>query len=781
MSFEELMNVEIDVGTLTSTQLYGAPVAITTITREDIKYTPKRNLYDLIEIYVPGAIWMNHTEGPHIGMRGIIVDRNYKFLLLINGRNLNQKAHNGATSELENWDLDDIEKIEIIRGPGSVIYGSGAIMAVINIITKNAKNTKGTHLSTNYVSSYNSMGVSFSHSLRNKDFDFYIHSSITKTYGFTPESFVVYAGDNTAGYIGKDFKSGRVINPPLDYFRDFDDLPQIKTYMELQFLKDWTLWARYTNSGSSNFGVSSTGFNTKVRFQNGFSLDSITTDIEGESIYHRSPRFGQLDNFKMNRIRHFIISLENNHYFLDAFNLFDKFHLKTLISWDSHDYERRAFLSRFKNYKFSDPVEIKYAISDRNNVRYKMVNFAENEFFAKLLANIKYRDNYKAAFGIEYSYDYFGSGWNDDIRDFRMGDSHTIISDSTSNAYGYTEYGGTDPEKANFVGNGWGMHTISVLGELNFKFHPLFTLLLSARYDKNSFAKLLFSPRLAFVSELDKKTFLKFSIQKSERLNTAEQLFIQHRQNIKSNPEKLNGFECLFTKLLKDNFFFSTSGFFNEIQILAWSDGRNTKLKGDLSLYGFEVEARYSSEKLSIGLNHSYVKQIDWKLAQDEQTSGISYSDFYKDTGDGIILTGTGNDLNNWSNHSTKWFARCKLFDDKLIIHADARAFWDFKGAKDVLIMLKTAATGTDKEEEINNAISMVNKQHTYDVDFRFNLSATLSISEYLSITTYIMNLIGIGNNKRYAYDAGVKYASPHRVAFVEEPRIYGVKLDVEL
>ena len=110
---------------------------------EMIKFTPARNIYDLIEVYVPGAIWMIHEEGPHMGIRGIIVNRNYKYLLLLNGRNLNNKGHFGAKSELEAWDLNDIERIEIIRGPGSVTYGPGAVGGVINIITYSTNNQTG--------------------------------------------------------------------------------------------------------------------------------------------------------------------------------------------------------------------------------------------------------------------------------------------------------------------------------------------------------------------------------------------------------------------------------------------------------------------------------------------------------------------------------------------------------------------------------------------------------------------------------------------------------------
>jgi len=90
-------------GTLAPLAQREAPVSVTGITAEDIRLTPHRNLLDLIEVYVPGAMVMTHSDGMKLGMRGIISDRNVKFLLLVNGRNINQTAHSGAAAELTNW------------------------------------------------------------------------------------------------------------------------------------------------------------------------------------------------------------------------------------------------------------------------------------------------------------------------------------------------------------------------------------------------------------------------------------------------------------------------------------------------------------------------------------------------------------------------------------------------------------------------------------------------------------------------------------------------------
>ena len=83
MSLTELMAIEIDVpATLTEKDPMKSPASVTTITTEDIARTPARNMMDLMEIYVPGAFYMNHSVGQVPGIRGFLVDRPYKYLVM---------------------------------------------------------------------------------------------------------------------------------------------------------------------------------------------------------------------------------------------------------------------------------------------------------------------------------------------------------------------------------------------------------------------------------------------------------------------------------------------------------------------------------------------------------------------------------------------------------------------------------------------------------------------------------------------------------------------------
>nr|WP_319492254.1 TonB-dependent receptor plug domain-containing protein [uncultured Desulfobacter sp.] len=143
MSFDDLMHVRIQAGTITGISENKSPVARTVITSRDIALTPARSILDLIEVYVPGATFVNHFNGPRFGIRGVLGDQNYHYLLLVNGKNMNFKAQDGALVEIFNRDLNDIREIEIIRGPGSVTYGPGAIGGIINILTHTADTRPG--------------------------------------------------------------------------------------------------------------------------------------------------------------------------------------------------------------------------------------------------------------------------------------------------------------------------------------------------------------------------------------------------------------------------------------------------------------------------------------------------------------------------------------------------------------------------------------------------------------------------------------------------------------
>ena len=149
MSLEQLMNIPVTSTSLTTVSSGRvSPSTVTTITQQDIQNSGARSLIELLEIYVPNLQMILHTaDARHLGLRGIISNMDDKYLLLVNGRVMNEHTDFGVISERDMPMLRDIHQIDVVRGPGSAMYGPGALAMVINITTDNANTFKGFEVS----------------------------------------------------------------------------------------------------------------------------------------------------------------------------------------------------------------------------------------------------------------------------------------------------------------------------------------------------------------------------------------------------------------------------------------------------------------------------------------------------------------------------------------------------------------------------------------------------------------------------------------------------------
>jgi outer membrane receptor protein involved in Fe transport len=137
LDLERLMDVKVSSGSFLDLSLKNSALSLTIITKEQIELSGARHMSELLEIYVPGFQYMiNKWNGIIWGMRGIAVDRNTKFIYLVNGFRMNTEARDGANMELDLGMLGDIQRVEVIRGPAGYMYGSGAIAGVINVVTR---------------------------------------------------------------------------------------------------------------------------------------------------------------------------------------------------------------------------------------------------------------------------------------------------------------------------------------------------------------------------------------------------------------------------------------------------------------------------------------------------------------------------------------------------------------------------------------------------------------------------------------------------------------------
>jgi len=149
MSLETLagLNVQVVSASKKTESLRDATSAIFVITREDIRRSGAQHLADLL-IMVPGVqVARQSADEWAISARGFNGNYNNKMLVLIDGRSVYDPILGGVTWNEQDIPLEEIDHIEVIRGPGGTLWGLNAMNGIVNIITKDAKATQGLYVS----------------------------------------------------------------------------------------------------------------------------------------------------------------------------------------------------------------------------------------------------------------------------------------------------------------------------------------------------------------------------------------------------------------------------------------------------------------------------------------------------------------------------------------------------------------------------------------------------------------------------------------------------------
>jgi iron complex outermembrane receptor protein len=147
LSFEEVMSIEITSVAKKSQSLSEAAAAVYVITQEDIRRSGMTSIPELLRM-VPGLhVASIDANKWAIASRGFNSRWSNKLLVLMDGRTLYTPLFSGVYWDVQDTPLEDIERIEVIRGPGGTLWGANAVNGVINIITKHSRDTQGLLLS----------------------------------------------------------------------------------------------------------------------------------------------------------------------------------------------------------------------------------------------------------------------------------------------------------------------------------------------------------------------------------------------------------------------------------------------------------------------------------------------------------------------------------------------------------------------------------------------------------------------------------------------------------
>jgi len=148
-SLDSLLSIEISTAAKYAQTSQEAPATVTIVTSEEIERYGFHTLEDVLAT-VRGFYISNDRNYSYVGVRGFSrpTDYNNRILLLLNGHSLNENVYGSAFIGTDlALDLDLIDRIEIVRGPGSALYGTNAMFAVINLITKTGNGVDGLTIS----------------------------------------------------------------------------------------------------------------------------------------------------------------------------------------------------------------------------------------------------------------------------------------------------------------------------------------------------------------------------------------------------------------------------------------------------------------------------------------------------------------------------------------------------------------------------------------------------------------------------------------------------------
>ncbi|OHE58257.1 MAG: hypothetical protein A2X71_02890, partial [Thiobacillus sp. GWE1_62_9] len=139
----ELVNIEITSVSKRTERLTDAAASVFVITQDDIRRSGARSLPDALRLAPNLQVARASASAYAISARGFNSNARNKLLVLIDGRSVYSPLFSGVFWDVQDVMLEDVERIEVISGPGGTLWGTNAVNGVINVITRSAKHTQG--------------------------------------------------------------------------------------------------------------------------------------------------------------------------------------------------------------------------------------------------------------------------------------------------------------------------------------------------------------------------------------------------------------------------------------------------------------------------------------------------------------------------------------------------------------------------------------------------------------------------------------------------------------
>ncbi len=355
---------------------FDSPSAIYQLSSEEIRRSGATSIPEALRL-IPGVqVARINGHSYAITVRGFNRQFSNKLLVMIDGRIIYSTLFSGVFWDLHDYVLEDIEKIEVIRGSGGALWGSNAVNGVINIITKNTQDTKGLYLSQN-VGNY--------------------HKSITE----------IRYGDKLKKDQSYRFYFKNSNRQSLDRAKDTFDNQDFIKQNKLGFRYDHNSFLNQLNklSISGDFSKNNTGnyftinnVNKDKQDTTGYISANIVSNINDKSYVIANTYLDYNNsNYLVQRRRERIINLDLQHFYdFNQSNQFTwGFGYRQIIDDISHNnISHFKYLPNYRNNKiFSGFVQNKFIFNDKFNIT-AGIKTEKNAF----VNNFQYQPNIKFAY-----------------------------------------------------------------------------------------------------------------------------------------------------------------------------------------------------------------------------------------------------------------------------------------------------------------------------------------------------------------------------------------------
>lgn len=144
MDLEQLGNIQVITATKQLQPVWSAPSALAVITDEELRFSGVTSLPQALRL-APGAdVAQINSQRYSVAIRGFPGEFSNKLLVLQNGRSLYTPQFLGVFWDAQDTVFEDVDRIEVVRGPGGTAWGINAVNGVVNVLTKDARDTQGT-------------------------------------------------------------------------------------------------------------------------------------------------------------------------------------------------------------------------------------------------------------------------------------------------------------------------------------------------------------------------------------------------------------------------------------------------------------------------------------------------------------------------------------------------------------------------------------------------------------------------------------------------------------